>query len=155
MCKQEDLAGRVQKAKAAALFAVVINRDSKGRVRNVHLPGTDGKRRMVLLRRHRVRGDAAIQWGISTSCSAIIEQGNAVGYVPCPGNTFSAVCYSSMTAILVALAEAGYGCSFCATQGDAERLARLGGDVVVIWSRQTRKHMTPLYAVVKAKGVRS
>lgn len=151
MCKRENLAGRAQKARAAALFAVVTNRDGKGRVRNISVPGTNGKRRMVILRRHRVRGDPVTGWGLSTTCNAIVERGSVVGYVPCPGNTYVTVCYSSMAAIVVALAEKGYDVSFCATAQDAVRLSTLGGDVVKIWSRQQRRHVDPIYAVVKAR----
>jgi len=154
MCKKGNLAGRVSQARAAARFAVVVNRDGKGRARNVNLPGTDGKRRMVLLQRHRVRGDPAANWGISTTCNAVVERGDVVGYVPCPGNRFAAVCYSSMAGVIVALAEKDYDVSFCVTAQDAERLSHLGGDVVKIWSRQQRRHTDILFAVVKArKGV--
>ena len=155
MCKKADLASRVRKAKAAARFAIVINRDGKGRVRNVHLPGTDGKLRMVLLQRHRVRGDPVTEWGLSTTCNAVVERGDVVGYVPCPGNSYATVCYSSMAAILVALDRAGYDVSFCATARDAMRLSRLGGDVVKVWSRQQRKYTDFIYAVVKASPSRS
>lgn len=154
MCKRENLAGRVEKAKAAARFAVVINRDSKERVRNICVPGTDGKRRMVILKRHRVRGDSVTRWGISTTCNAVVERGNVIGYVACPGNTYTTVCYSSIAAIVVALDQAGYDVAFCATARDAVRLSRFGGDVVKVWSRQQRRHQDTLFAVVKArKGV--
>lgn len=143
MCVKANLKRRVAAAQAAAVFGQIINRDGKGRVRCVHVPGSDGKKRMVILRRHPA--------GISTTCNAIVERGQVVGYVPCPGNRFVTVCYSSMAALIVAAKDAGVRLSFCASERDADRLARLGGRVVKIWSRQQRKNYDPLWVVIKKK----
>lgn len=141
MCVQANLGKRVAAAQAAAVFGQIINRDDKGRARCVNVPGSDGKKRMVVLRRHPM--------GISTTCNAIVERGQVVGYVPCPGNTYVTVCYSSMAALIVAAKDVKVRIAFCATERDADRLARLGGRVIKVWSRQQRKHYDPLWVVIK------
>ena len=43
MCNKENLPERIQKAKAAMLFAKVSQNDTEGKVKAVFIPGSEGK----------------------------------------------------------------------------------------------------------------
>jgi hypothetical protein len=143
MCKKESLAKRAVEARASARFAMVASRDGKRRVRSVLLPGHDNKARLVVL--YRKRG------AIAASCHAVIPgaDGQPMGFLGCPGMRWHGPCYTTMAAVIVAAKDKGMTVSFCATEPDAKRLARLGGQPIKIWSRQARRHTSPLWCVVK------
>jgi len=92
MTKQERLAARINRARHIAGMGLcsITSRDRDGRARTVTVPGTDGKRYQVIIRRSNG------SW--STECR--LECGLA-GYQNCPGNAVT-VCYHSFAAIFTA-----------------------------------------------------
>ena len=117
------LKDRAMKARASARFGKVTSRDRDGRVKVVLLPGTDGKQYQVILR----RGAA-----LTTECR--LDTGH--GHLDCKGNSNGHVCYHSIAAVALASRDAGLNARFCATERAAKRLARLGGTLVSLNSRQ-------------------
>jgi len=117
------LSERTTKARAAARFGHVLSRDKEGRVKTVLLPGTDGKQYQVILRRSP---------SLSTECRLDTEH----GHLACAGNSNGHVCYHSLAAVTLASRDAGLSARFCATETAARRLARLGGTLVPLNSRQ-------------------
>ena len=51
MCNKDNLPERVEKAKAAMLFAKVSQYDTGGKVKAVFVPGSEGKQYRVIIRR--------------------------------------------------------------------------------------------------------
>lgn len=92
MTKQERLATRVSKARSIAEMGLcsITNRDRDSKAKTVTVPGSDGKKYQVIIRRHNGH------W--TTECR--LECGPA-GYEDCPGNT-KTVCYHSFAAIFAA-----------------------------------------------------
>ena len=114
---------RTTRARAAARFGQVLSRDRDGRVKTVLVPGSDGKQYQVILR----RGAA-----LTTECR--LDTGH--GHLDCAGNANGHVCYHSIAAVALASRDAGLNARFCATETAAKRLARLGGTLVSLNSRQ-------------------
>jgi hypothetical protein len=132
---------RLDKSQAAARFAHVEQTDGDKKVRRVSLPGSDGKRYQVIIRR-----DAQHGFGkrvITTECRQMVAGDN---FVPCKGNTNGHVCYHSVAAVLVAAEKSGHSVAVCKTYGDAQRLSRMGGAIAVLSSHQGKGI---LYLVIK------
>lgn len=113
------LAERVEEAKAAAKFAVV-DTNRAGQVRKVTLPGHDGHRYMVIVKRENGT--------IHTDCW--LEAG-ACGHTECKGNA-NATCYHTIAAVILAAKSVKGEVSFAETPEDAKRLSRLGGQIVKV-----------------------
>jgi len=113
------LAERVQRAKMAAEFAVVT-KNKAGQVKKVDLPGHDGKRYMVIVKR--------TSDGIHTDCYVETKQ---IGSVPCKGNEH-ATCYHTLAAVVVAAKQMNGEVRFAETEIAADKLARFGGKVVKV-----------------------
>ena len=108
------------------------------RVKAVLIPGSDAKLYEVLLTVWKLYTGPAMY----TECRV----STAVGESPCKGNSNGHICYHVLTALMVRAARSKVSISFCSTAEDAERLSRLGGRVVDIYSRQGRGR---LWAVVR------
>lgn len=113
------LAERVEEAKAAAKFAVV-DTNRTGQVKKVTLPGHDGKRYMVIVKR--------TPDGIHTDCH--IDAGPH-GLVECKGNSH-ATCYHTIAAVILAAKSVKGEVRFTETPEDAKRLSHLGGQIVKV-----------------------
>ena len=113
------LAERVARAKMAAEFAVVT-KNKAGQVKKVDLPGHDGKRYMVIVKR--------TSDGIHTDCYVATRQ---IGSVPCKGNEH-ATCYHTLAAVVVAAKQMNGEVRFAETEIAADKLARFGGKVVKV-----------------------
>lgn len=113
------LSKRVEEAKAASRFAV-WQTDRDGKVKNVTLPGHDGKTYRVFLKRagSTIKGDCYIQ-------------ADRCGQLECKGGSH-ATCYHILAAVIIAAREAGGTVRFCETAEDAERLRRMGGTSVTV-----------------------
>ena len=92
MTKQERLAERVSKARRIAEMSLcsITSLDREGKAKTVTVPGTDGKRYQVRIRRNNG------SW--STECR---YEAGAIGYRDCSGNSVT-VCYHSFAAIFAA-----------------------------------------------------
>jgi hypothetical protein len=92
MTKQEGLAIRVDKARRIAKMGLcsITSRDRDGKAKTVTVPGSEGKRYQVIIKRRNG------YW--TTECR--LECGPA-GYKDCLGNSIT-VCYHSFAAIFAA-----------------------------------------------------
>lgn len=109
------LKDRVIKARHAAPFASVLSTDKDGNVKTAIVPGSDGKRYHVILRR----------FGGVWSGECRLDCGPA-GHIPCKGNAHEYSCYHTITAVIVAAEEAGYHVQFTDAEPKARLLERLG-----------------------------
>lgn len=109
---------RVQKAKQALSFIGVTQRDKNGKPKTLIVPGSNGAKYQVILRRSgRV---------ITAECAKELGQ---LGCENCKGNSHS-LCYHSIAAIEFSLREAGFKSHWCETEEDAQRLFNaLGGTI--------------------------
>ena len=109
---RKNLHARVEKAKAAMLFAKVLHYDSDGRVISILLPGTQGKNYHVIIRRR----PASVELNLET----------AMGFVK-PYYAHHYITYHAMAAMMVAAREQGYKIQWCASGEDARRLSNIDG----------------------------
>lgn len=121
------LKSRVEKSRAAARFAKVIENDTVGRARLVVVPGSEGKQYTVEL----IRWDA--HGMILTDCHDHTEI--------CKGNSAmregpGGICYHSLAALVAAGARRKHLVRFCEDDQDASRLTRLGYKVFCVRSNQ-------------------
>lgn len=128
---------RVSKSHEIAKFnlAKTTQTDSKGRARVVEVPGSEGKRYQVIIRRGKgfIEGECRLETG--------------AGLIDCQGNR-SGVCYHVITAISHASRERGFIASITGNFINAERIARMTHQPVIeIRSRQQSKRK--LYATFK------
>ena len=114
MCNKENLPNRVEKAKAAMLFAKVNQYDVSGRVKSILLPGTGSKLYQVIIRRSR---------GISTELLLIVNNSQIKPQYA------AQITYHQMAAIMIAAKEGGYIVTWTANRPDAKNLANLGGKI--------------------------
>ena len=108
------------------------------RVKAVVIPGSQAKQYEVLLTVWKLHTGQAMY----TECRI----STAFGDPPCKGNSNGHICYHAITALMVRAARSQVSISFCSTAKSADRLSRLGGRVVDIYSRQGRGQ---LWAVIK------
>ena len=115
MCNKENLPERIQKAKAAMLFAKVSQYDTEGKVKSVLLPGSEGRQYQVIIRRRN---------GQMSTELLLIVNGNQIK------PTYSAqITYHQMAAIMIAAKEPGYTVTWTANRLDAVKLSNFGGTV--------------------------
>jgi len=128
MCNKNNLPNRVTKAKAATNFIGVV---SNGKRTTYSVPGSQGKQYRVKIRRNG---------SLSVQCWLEANQAD------CAGNANGTVCYHGMAVCEKLAADAGKSIVWCASQPDAERLARIGGKVFKVKSHQSGSTM---YGVCK------
>ena len=115
MCNKDNLPERIQKAKAAMLFAKVSQYDTEGKVKAVFVPGSEGKQYQVIIRRKA---------GSMTTELLLIVNNNSVK------STYGAqITYHQMAAIMIAAKEQGYTVIWASNRLDAVKLSNLGGTV--------------------------
>lgn len=115
MCNKQNLPDRVEKAKAAMLFAKVSQYDTDGKVKSVYVPGSEGKQYQVIIRRKN---------GQMSTELLLIVNGNQVK------PTYGAqITYHQLSAVMLSAKEQGYTVTWTANREDAVRLSRLGGTV--------------------------
>lgn len=115
MCNKENLPDRVEKAKAAMLFAKVSQYDADGKVKSVLLPGSEGKQYQVIIRRRNGQ--------MSTELLLIV---NNQAVKPTYG---AQITYQQMSAVMLSAKEQGYTITWTANRLDAVKLSNLGGTV--------------------------
>lgn len=115
MCNKENLPDRVEKAKAAMLFAKVSQYDTEGRVKAVFVPGSEGKQYQVIIRRKYNQ--------LSTELLLIV---NNQQVKPSYG---AQITYHQMSAVMLSAKEQGYSVTWTANRLDAVKLSNLGGTV--------------------------
>ena len=122
------LSKRVEIAKSALPFVGIVERDKAGRPKVLLVPGSEGKRYQVILRR--------FPNGISAECRC--ETG--IGHIPCKGNSLNeTVCRHALTAISKSVSLVGMRVSFCQNEQDAKRLSHVThGKVYPIVSFQSK-----------------
>ena len=111
-----------QSARNVREFVAVVGRDDEDRPSVLRTPGHNGKVYEVTLTRSRC---------VSATCVRI--DGTA-----CKGSSH-AVCYHVQAACEVAAEDAGLKLSWCDSQADAERLARIEGKTFCVESAQSGK----------------
>lgn len=109
------LKDRVTKARHAVSFAKVMSTDKDGNVKTIIVPGSDGKRYHVILRRFG---------GVWSGKCRLEVHGN--NHVPCKGNSNGYSCYHTITAVIVAAEQSGYRVQFTDAEPKARLLERLG-----------------------------
>lgn len=112
---------RTTKARAAALFGKIAERDGEGRVKVVLVPGSEAKVYQVIIRRNNNL--------MTCECNCQTSLGN----VPCQGND-KTVCYHSMAALILSGGEVEL--SFCNSKTDALRLTNLGRKVTPVYAHK-------------------
>jgi len=110
---------RVKEARAATKFTQIITRDAQGKPKTLYVPGHDGKRYQVIVRRIQVAGRNVV----TTECR---QDAGRLGYKPCPGNGRT-VCYHAMAAVIASAADSGYKVAFSDDANAAVRLSHMGG----------------------------
>jgi hypothetical protein len=125
---------RIDKAHRIAELGLigVLTRDNENRITSASVPGSNGKKYEVIVRRNG---------GITTECRLDI----GIGHEQCKGNRMT-VCYHSLAVLILCAMEADRGISFCKKEVDAERLSRIEGTVVKIAPFRTPER--PMYMVV-------
>jgi len=134
--KKTRLAQRVEMARAAMEFALVMGRNKLGQPTHIQVPGHAGKRYEQFIRRNDNR-----QSGLTVEC----QLNTGCGPIPCPGNN-GHICYHSLSAVELAVKESGKKASWCQTREIADLRARMGGQVIPV---QSWKGTGILYAVVE------
>ena len=125
--RKTNLSQRVEIAKSALPFVGIVERDKTGKPKVLLVPGSEGKRYQVILRR--------VPGIVSAECRCETE----IGHIPCKGNSLNeTVCRHSMTAIAKSVDLVGLHISFCQNERDAKKLAKLGGKVYPIVSFQSK-----------------
>ena len=125
---------RIQKARAIAKngLATILQRNREGFATSVYVPGSHGKRYEVIVRRNN--------GGLSFEC--LLDTG--YGHQECKGNRIT-VCYHSITALIEVAKVRGFQITaICKTRKDADLRARIGGQVIKVFSHQGGK---PMFAV--------
>jgi hypothetical protein len=113
-------------ARNASEFVYILSRDKNGKARTAIVPGHEGKRYHVILRR--------AAGCISGECHVYTEHG--IGDA-CKGNTHG-LCYHVLAAMIYSSEQCG-SLAVCASESDAKRRAHLGGDAVRLQSCQSNK----------------
>lgn len=125
--KRTALGKRTEIARSALSFVGILEKDKQGKPKVLIVPGSEGKRYQVIIRRHTN----------SVSCECRCETG--IGFIPCKGNSLNdTVCRHSLTAIAFSARLAGKKVSFCESERDARRLGQLGGRIIPIISWQSK-----------------
>lgn len=111
MTQYKTLNQRVVEAKLLATLSNITSKDRNNRARTIDVPGSDGARYRVIIRRDFNT--------IETECSKSL--GHA-GHEHCPGN-LSGVCRHSIAAVIKSMGEAGYIPRFRKNKTQAQKLA--------------------------------
>jgi len=118
-------------------FVYVLARDCEGRPSQFLVPGHEGRQYKITLKRNgKLRAE----------CQQV---GSIMHFTACKGNQ-RCVCYHVLAACIVSASEQSKELSWCESQADAERLARIEGKVFTVKSAQSGK---VAYGVVKYKIV--
>ena len=118
MCDKELLGGRVDRAKKAVQFSLVVSRDQKGRPKVVLTPGKNMRDYHIIIRRN---GSLSVELNVDTGFG-LLKPRFAARYIT----------YHAMAALMICAKEAGKSISWCANKEDANSLSRIGGDVFVV-----------------------
>lgn len=130
LVQKDNLKQRIAKARAAALFAMVLNNGTHSKT--VSVPGTDAKRYNVIIRPRRN------PTYLDVECLM-----DAPGQLQCKGDAVS-VCYHEMAAVMKMAKGNGFKTSVAHSDVDATRLRRIfegkGMDTRVIEVRSRTSH---------------
>jgi hypothetical protein len=134
MCNKKNLPSRIAKARAAIAFAKIMQRNKQGQIKSVVLPGSEGKRYQVIVRRSNKR----------LSTELLLLTGNCGHIKP----KYSAqITYHQMAAIMMAASEAGYKIAWAANYQDTKRLERLGGKLFCLHNFDNQNKV--MYGIMK------
>jgi len=124
---------RIQKAHAIANMNLigVTQRDTDERIKVAIVPGADGKRYQVIIRRNSI---------ITSECALITGNGQE----RCLGN-LNSLCYHSLAVLVQSAHEAEKMVAFCSQKENAELRARIDG---VIYEVAPFKREVEFYMVV-------
>ena len=115
MCNKDNLPKRVEKAKAAMLFAKVSQYDTEGKVKAVFVPGSEGRQYQVIIRRRNGQ--------MSTELLLIVNNSQLKP-------TYGAqITYHQMATVMLSAKEQGYTVTWTANRLDAVKLSNVGGTV--------------------------
>ena len=125
-----SLSDRVEKAKSIVRYGLyhILQRDSKGIVRVIVVPGSEGKQYHIILRRE---GSA-----MSAECRLSVSNGE----IDCEG-AMNGICYHAIVAVEVAAKEKQLHLAWTKCEEDATRRSHLGGHKYRVISRQSGKSL--------------
>jgi hypothetical protein len=133
------LADRVREARAAAKFGVIAK---TGATSDITVPGHDGKRMNVLIRKEFVDGKHLL----SGECRVCQQY----GYKDCRGN-HNGVCYHVIAAVILMADAKGFDVAFTNSTKTVESTRRFGGTVTGVFSWQNRS-VPMIYAIYKERA---
>ena len=100
-----------QEARAAAKFAQIITRDRNSKPIKISVPGHEGRKYSVILKRN----------GKEAVAECLLDE--KFGSSPCPSHS---ICYHIKAAVIAAAEDAGYSVAFTKTREDAYKLKNFG-----------------------------
>jgi hypothetical protein len=133
------LADRVREARAAAKFGVIAK---TGATSDVTVPGHDGKRMNVLIRKEYVDG-AHLLSGECRVCQTY-------GYQDCKGN-YNGICYHTIAAVILLADAQGYDVAFTDSVKAVESTRKFGGTVTGVFSWQN-KSVPKIWVIYKERA---
>jgi len=113
----------ITSARNVSEFVHVLAKDSEGRPTHLLVPGHEGRKYSVTLKRNG---------GLSAHCFQIVSSTSA----SCKGSSHC-ICYHVLAACIVSASEQGKELSWCESQADAERLSNIEGKVFTVRSSQS------------------
>jgi hypothetical protein len=141
------LLSQLEDARAALRFANIIERDYKGRVKVVAVPGHGGRRYEVILRWRPM--------GVTVEC----RQDQTLGYQPCPSQASNQkrLCYHALASVTLALREQGFAVAWAKDRVGLRRLRNVhAGNIfwvmpwqsnnqvwVLGWKKEVERNLTP------------
>ena len=132
-------------ARNASEFVHVLDRDSKDRPTRLLVPGHEGRQYEVILERNSILEAECHTPTSHIDGFTVKSAASGELFVVCKGNQHS-ICYHVLAAAIHTASEQGKELSWCETEQDAKRLARLAGKVFTVKSAQSGKLA---YGVVK------
>lgn len=113
--------------------------DSKGRIKNALVPGSEAKTYDVVVWRQDSNNEIKVE--------CFLDLG-ANGQVLCKGGRYT-VCYHMLGVLLQSASDNGMNAAICKTEENAEMRKRIGGKVYTIRSKHALDN--PIYMVVNTK----
>lgn len=122
---KENLSSRIKIARTLVPFAIITQRNRQGQITGIEVPGRDGKRYSVYLKRTN----------IGFECQCYLNTG--AGEIDCKGSG-SSVCYHQIVAIILAAKDAGMEVSVAHTKESAKKINHIKkGKLVGLVSKQS------------------
>lgn len=110
--------------RSASGFVGVLGTDANGKPNVLSVPGHDGRKYEVIVRR--------FNGGLTFEC----RQVTSIGHVPCKGQSSGKLCYHSLAALLYLAKSQGCTLKIAQSKDDATKLLNLGGNLFCFAAHQ-------------------